>query len=152
MKHGGRITAKRSGRMRENMKLGFELTEVILGCCFEVANELGIGFLESVYKNALVIALKDAGLNTVVEKPFEVKFRGKAIGIFIADLIVQEKVIVEVKGCKALLPEHQAQLINYLKITGIIDGLLINFGTKKIEIKRLLHPENFTMKEEEILF
>ena len=133
------------------MKERSKLTEVILGCCFEVANELGIGFLESVYKNALTIALSDMGLNVVVEKPFEVMFRGRKIGVFIPDLLVDGEVIIEVKSCRYIAPEHQAQLINYLKVTGILDGLLVNFGTKKIEIRRLVHPEYFSLRDE-VLF
>ena len=126
--------------------MGNEITDVILRCCFEVANELGVGFLESVYKKALVIALIDAGLKVAEEEPLDVRFRGNKVGMFIADLVVPESVIVEVKSCKALLPEHQAQLINYLKTSGLTDGLLVNFGTKKIEIKRLFHPEKFVEK------
>jgi GxxExxY protein len=119
-----------------------QLTSIILKACFEVANELGIGFLENVYKNALVLALEETGLKIEVEKSFEVIFRGKRVGFYIADLVVQEYVIVETKCSRALLPQHQAQLINYLAISKCPIGLLINFGNKKLEIKRVQHPDD----------
>ena len=118
-----------------------EITELILGCCFDVMNELGSGFLESVYKNALVVAMKEKDLDVLAEQRFEVIFRDQKIGNQIADLIVEEIVIIELKCCEQLLPEHQAQLINYLKVTGIKVGLLVNFGKRKVDYKRLHHPE-----------
>jgi len=119
-----------------------ELTETILGICFDVMNELGSGFLETVYKNALFIAIKEKGLSAEIEKRFEVKFRGRKIGLYVADLIAEGVVIVELKCCESLLGEHQAQLINYLKkASGILVGLLVNFGKRKVEYKRLHHPD-----------
>ena len=91
----------------------FALTRDILGCSFAVMKELGPGFLERVYKNALFLAMTQNGLQVEVEKPFEVKFRGKVIGRYNADLIVEKTVIVELKCCEHLLREHQAQVINY---------------------------------------
>ena len=117
-----------------------ELTESILSCCFDVMNELGVSFLESVYKNALTIAMKEKGLAVQIEKRFEVAFRGRKIGVYIADLIVNEKVIIELKCCEQIHNEHQAQVINYLKASGILVGLLVNFGKRKLEYKRLHHP------------
>jgi len=102
-----------------------EITEIILGCSFDVMNELGIGFLESVYKNALVIALREKGLKVEVEKRFQVIFRGQKIGLYIANLVVGETVVVELKCCEKILPEHQAQTINYLKASGVFVGLLV---------------------------
>jgi GxxExxY protein len=128
--------------MQDNSPLYSELTEVILGCCFDVMNVLGIGFLEAVYKNALFIAIKEKGLKIEAEKRFEVIFRNRKIGLYVADLIVEEKVIIELKCCESLLGEHQAQLINYLKVSGIQIGLLINFGKRKVEYKRLHHPDH----------
>lgn len=119
-----------------------ELTEIILSCCFDVMNEIGIGFLESVYKNALFIAIKEKGLAVEIEKRFEVIFRGRKIGLYVADLIVEGSVIVELKCCDSLLGEHQAQLINYLKVSGILVGLLVNFGNRKVQYKRLHHPDH----------
>jgi len=115
-----------------------EITGKILAAAFEVANELGSGFVESVYEKALRIALLEKGLKVKEQHPITVLFRGQSVGDFYTDLFVEEKVIVELKAVKALAPEHQAQVINYLKATGIEVGLLINFGTPKIEYKRLV--------------
>jgi len=114
-----------------------EITEKILAACFEVAGELGAGFLESVYEKALLIALRQKGLEAEEQYPTRVHFRGVPVGEFFADLLVEEKVVVELKAVKALAPEHQAQVINYLKATGIEVGLLVNFGSPKIEYRRL---------------
>lgn len=114
-----------------------ELTEKILAACFEVINELGAGFLESVYKKALLIALQQKGLKVAAERPIEVTFRGQAVGQFYADILVEDVVIVELKTVAAIAPEHKAQLINYLKVTGIEVGLLVNFGNPKLEYRRL---------------
>ena len=119
-----------------------QLTETILGCCFDVMNELGSGFLESVYKNALFIAIKEKGLRLEAEKRFEVIFRGRKIGLYIADLIIEGNVIVELKCCESFLREHQAQLINYMKVSGVFVGLLVNFGKRKVEYKRLHRPDH----------
>ena len=128
------------------MQSHIELTEFILKCCYEVINELGIGFLEAVYKNALVIALNERPLKVETEKVFEVLFRKKRIGLYIADLVVDNSVIVEVKSCPFLLPVHQAQLINYLAVSSCPVGLLVNFGSKKLEIRRLHHPKCFAQR------
>jgi GxxExxY protein len=114
-----------------------ELTKQILQVCFEVSNELGAGFLESVYQNALQIALRQKGLKVEAQKPIAVMFRGENVGQFFADLLVDDKVIVELKAVRSILPEHQAQVINYLKATGIEVGLLVNFGVPKLEYHRL---------------
>jgi len=113
-----------------------ELSEKVLAACFEVMNELGAGFLESVYEKALLIALRDKGLDVDAQVPLIVKFRGEKVGEFFADILIENKIIVELKAAKALLPEHQAQLINYLKATGIEVGLLVNFGPTKLEYRR----------------
>ncbi len=117
------------------MKLG-ELTEDILGACFEVSNELGHGFLESVYEKSLIIALQDKGLRAENQVPLQVQFRHVEVGGFYADVIVEEKVLLELKAVKTLATEHIAQTINYLKATGIEVGLLVNFGSAKLEYRR----------------
>ncbi len=104
---------------------------------FDVSRELGAGFLESVYEKALLVALKQKGLNAVSQVPLQVKFRGAVVGEFYADILVEGKVVVELKAVKSILPEHKAQVINYLKATGIEVGLLINFGNPKLEYYRL---------------
>jgi GxxExxY protein len=124
--------------MEEEKKLPhYELTGTIMQCCFEVMKELGPGFLERIYKNALLIAMKQKGLQVEVEQPFEVIFREKVIGRYSADLVVEKAVIVELKCCESLIREHQAQLFNYLKASGIPVGLLVNFRRWKLEWKRL---------------
>jgi GxxExxY protein len=117
-----------------------DTTETILKCCFQVMNTLGSGFLESVYRNSLVVALTNQGLKVTAEKGFEVVFLEKKVGIFVPDLIVEDEVIVELKCCQNLSGEHQAQLINYLAVTKIEIGLLVNFGNRKLEFKRVYHP------------
>ena len=114
-----------------------DLTGKILEACFEVSRELGYGFLESVYEKAVVIVLRQKGLSVQSQVPLSVSFRGDIVGEFYADIMVEDKVIVELKSSKSLVPEHQAQLINYLKASGIEIGLLVNFGTPKLEYKRL---------------
>jgi len=114
-----------------------DLTEKILAACFEVNKELGAGFLESVYQNALIIALKEKGLQVEREYPLTVTFRQQTVGQFYADLLVEGKVIVELKAITALADVHKAQVINYLKATGIEVGLLVNFGNPKLEYNRL---------------
>ena len=115
-----------------------EITDIILRSFYEVYNEIGDGFLESVYENALYIVLTGYGLCVERQKDIAVFFRGKVIGDFKADLIVNEKVIVELKAVRTLNPAHEAQLINYLKATNIEVGLLLNFG-KKPEFKRFIY-------------
>ncbi|NLV40295.1 MAG: GxxExxY protein [Candidatus Hydrogenedentes bacterium] len=121
---------------REGLKYR-HITEAVIGCAFEVINELGAGFLESVYEKALLVALHQKGLSAAAQCPIRVLFRGESVGDFYADLLVEGKVLVELKAVKALIPEHQAQVINYLNATGIEVGLLINFGSPSLDFKRL---------------
>jgi GxxExxY protein len=128
--------------MKEEKELPHsELTGVILGCCFEVMQELGPGFLEKVYKNALLIAMRQKGLQVEIEKSYEVIFRGKVVGRYQADLVVNQTVIVELKCCEKLISEHQAQTFNYLKVSGLPIDLLVNFQRRKLEWKRLQSNE-----------
>jgi GxxExxY protein len=115
----------------------FELTGSIMNCCFEVMKEVGPGFLENVYKNALLIAMRQKGLQVEVERTFEVMFRDNVVGRYRADLIVEQTVIVELKCCESLGKEQQAQLFNYLKVSQLPVGLLVNFRRGKLEWKRL---------------
>ncbi len=113
-----------------------DLTRTILGCAFEVANELGSGFVESVYQRALLLALHARGVAARGQYPTRVWFRGACVGEFLADLLVEDAVIVELKAVKALAPEHHAQVINYLKAARLPVGLLINFGQPRLEYRR----------------
>ena len=114
-----------------------EITSKVLEASFEVINELGAGFLESVYEKALTLVLRAKGLEVEAQVPLNVQFRGQLVGQFYADLLVDRRVIVELKAVKTLLPEHQAQVINYLKATKMEVGLLLNFGVPKLEYRRL---------------
>jgi len=114
-----------------------DLTDKIIGCFYEVYNELGAGFLESVYEKALMIVLTESGLEAKNQCDVPVLFRGVDIGQFKADIIVDGKVILELKCARTLHDAHAAQLINYLKATGVPVGLLLNFGTTP-SFKRLV--------------
>jgi GxxExxY protein len=113
-----------------------EVTEAIIRCFYEVYNELGYGFLESVYEAALAQALREAGLNVKQQFPLPVFFRGQQIGDFRADLLVANAVIVELKAARVLEAVHEAQLLNYLRAFDFEVGLLLNFGPIP-RIKRL---------------
>lgn len=112
-----------------------DLTSKIIACFYKVYNALGFGFLEKVYENALLIELNQCGLLVEKQKPINVYYEGKLVGEYYADLIVEKKVIIELKAVESLIEEHELQLINYLKATDIEVGLLLNFG-KKPEIRR----------------
>jgi GxxExxY protein len=120
-----------------------QITKSVIGCAFEVINELGAGFLESVYEQALLLALRQKGLSAKSQYPVKVMFRGECVGDFYVDIFVEDKVIVELKAVKTILPEHQAQIINYLNGTGIEIGLLINFGNSKLAYKRFTRSKDF---------
>ncbi len=107
-----------------------DLTEKIIGVFFDAYNELGHGFLESVYEAAMLIALRDAGLQAEQQVPIPAWFRGQNVGDFRGDVIVEQAVMLELKAVRALEPVHEAQLINYLRATPIEVGLLLNFGPK----------------------
>ena len=113
-----------------------ELSEKVIGACFEVSNELGIGFLESVYEKALLIALRDRGLKAESQVAVRVSFRNQAVGEFFADIVIEDQIIIELKAVRGIAVEHVAQVLNYLRATGKEVGLLVNFGTKKLEYRR----------------
>lgn len=114
------------------------LTEKIIGGAFAVAKSLGHGFLEAVYRNALAEELAASGLQIAVEAPYPVYYRDKLVGKYLADLVVEDKVIVETKAVDALGPAHRAQVLNYLKASRLPIGLLFNFSKPSLEIKRVL--------------
>ncbi len=111
------------------------LTEAVIKAFYMVYNNLGYGFLEKVYRNAMVIELRRMGLNVVSEAPITVYYEGEVVGEYFADLLVDDAVIVELKAVERLSPEHEAQLLNYLKATPYEVGLLLNFGPQA-EVKR----------------
>ncbi|MCF6159564.1 MAG: GxxExxY protein [wastewater metagenome] len=111
------------------------LTERIIKAFYSVYSVLGYGFLEKVYENALLLEMKKQGLKSVPQKPIKVLYDNEIIGEYFADILVEDKVIVEIKSAKAIADEHEAQLLNYLKATNIEVGLLLNFGQKP-EVRR----------------
>ena len=115
-----------------------ELTYLINGAIFEVNRELGTGFLEKVYENALLVELRNKGLNAENQVPVKVKYKGKEVGEYFADIVVENKIIIELKAVESLQKIHEAQLLNYLKATGYNIGLLVNFKHPKAEIKRFI--------------
>lgn len=112
-----------------------KITEKIIESTFNVYNTLGYGFLEKVYENALIVELRNKKLNVEAQKPIKVFYKDKLVGEYIVDIIVEGKVIVEVKSVNSLNKIHEVQLVNYLKATKLEVGLLINFG-EEMKIKR----------------
>ncbi len=117
------------------------LTEKIIGVFFDVYNELGFGFLESIYSEAMRIALEQAGLQVDAEVPIPVSFRGSTIGVFRADLVVNKTVLLELKTSEQLSKAHESQTLHYLRATQIEVALLMNFGPKP-QFRRLVLPNN----------
>ena len=116
-----------------------EVSGRIIGCAYAVANGLGCGFLEKVYENALAHELRKAGLKTQQQQAIAVRYDGVVVGEYLADLLVEDSVVVELKAVKALDDVHLAQCLNYLKATGLHLALLLNFGTPKLEVKRIVN-------------
>lgn len=115
-----------------------ELTREIIAAAYEVHRELGWGFLEKVYENALVMELTCRGLKVRPQAEIEVHYKGDTAGVYYADLLVNNAVICEIKAIEAINTAHQAQLLNYLKATGVKVGLLLNFGRKRVDVKRMV--------------
>jgi GxxExxY protein len=125
-----------------NSKIKYRpLTDKIIKAFYSVYNELGYGFLESVYEKSLLISLRDFGLKAISQQPINVYFKDNNVGDFIADIIVEDKVILELKAVEHILRIHEAQLINYLKATKIEIGLLLNFSAKP-EFKRYVYSNS----------
>jgi GxxExxY protein len=118
-----------------------DLSEKIIAAAYAVHKELGYGFVEKVYKNALAVELQENGLKCALEVPLRVLFHEKTVGEYCADIIVDDKIIVEVKAVSDLTPIHEVQLVNYLKATGLQIGLLINFG-ESVKVKRRIFGYN----------
>jgi GxxExxY protein len=118
----------------------FDLTRTIIGGFYDVYNQLGLGFLESVYERSLTIALSEAGLRVEQQFPTTVFYRDKSVGFFRADLLVENQIIVEIKVARRLHTKHVAQLINVLKATSLEVGLLLNFG-RSANFKRVVYTK-----------
>jgi GxxExxY protein len=115
-----------------------ELTRRVIGSAYDVHRELGRGFLEKVYANALANDLRDAGFSVLQETPIDVSYKQRVVGAYYADLLVEGVLICEIKAVQRLLPEHEAQLLNYLKATSKKVGLLLNFGGPSVQVKRMV--------------
>lgn len=110
----------------------------MIGCAITVSNTLGAGFLEKVYENALVHEIRKAGVQVKQQQAMVVRYDGVVVGEYTADLVVEGVALVELKAAKAIDPIHEAQLLNYLKATGLRVGLILNFGTPRLGIKRMM--------------
>jgi GxxExxY protein len=119
-------------------------TEIIIGVSFDVMNELGSGFLESVYHQSFAIALSQKGFEVQSEVSIAVSFRGRNVGNFKADLIIDKVIIVEVKAVDKIISAHKAQVFNYLVALRLTTGLIINFGNPKVEVARLYNQNIIT--------
>ena len=113
-----------------------DLTKQVIGCAYTVSNSLGAGFLEKVYENALAHELRKAGLHAQQQQPIKVVYDGVIVGDYVADLVVENAILIELKAVKAFDNVHFAQCLNYLKATDMKICLLINFGRPKTEVKR----------------
>ena len=116
-----------------------EITEQIVGAAFEVHSILGYGFLEQVYQRAMQVELTARGMKAELESKIKVTYKGEVVGDYQADLLVAERVIVEIKVAREYQPADEAQLLNELKATGIKVGLLINFGRARVEFRRFVY-------------
>ena len=115
-----------------------QITKGIIGASYTVANCLGQGFLEKVYENALAVELRNLGLSVDQQKALEVRYQGVVVGDYVADMLVEGSVLVELKAVKQFDEVHLAQCLNYLKATGLKVCLLLNFGTPSVQVKRVV--------------
>ena len=114
-----------------------DVTETVIGCAYNVYNKMGFGFLESVYEKCLLIELRKAGLDMESQKPITVYYENEIVGEFVADIIVNDTIILELKSVRRIIKAHEVQLVNYLVATGKPVGLILNFGERKARPPRL---------------
>jgi GxxExxY protein len=124
-----------------------ELSQRVIGCAFEVSNTLGVGFFEKIYEKALCFKLEKKGICFKCQESVTVNYKGNIVGEYVTDIIIEDCLLLELKAVKALCSEHEAQLLNYLKATGLSFGLLLNFGKPKLGIKRMIWNHNETNKK-----
>jgi len=120
-----------------------DLSYKVIGCAMKVHQKLGPGFLEKVYENALMIELAGAGIKAIQQAPIQITYNQKIVGDYFADILVDDKIILELKATEKLLKIHQSQVINYLNATGIELGILINFAEESLNYKRLLRLKDY---------
>ncbi len=118
------------------------LTETIIGCAYRVYNKMGFGFLEGVYEKCLLIELKKSDLDAESQKPITVYYDNEIVGEFVADIVVNDTIILELKSVRRIVKAHEVQLVNYLVATGKEVGLILNFGEIKVEVKRKVRDLN----------
>jgi len=118
------------------MEMTYDLAGQMIGKAMKVHGVLGAGFVESVYENALCLDLAAAGITFSRQAPVQVRYRDTIVGDFVADILIEGKLIIELKAVSALLPIHEVQLVNYLTATGIDGGLLLNFGAESLQFKK----------------
>ena len=126
-----------------------ETTERIIACCFKVHTTLGAGFLEKVYENALLIELEKSGLAARQQFPISVSYDGRTVGEYFADILVEDRIVCELKANENLSKDHEVQLVNYLAATGLDIGLLINFG-RSVTVKRKFREYRASSREEKL--
>jgi len=126
-----------------------DITHEIIGCAYNVFNILGFGFLESIYKRAMIVEFQKLGLAFEVEKPLKVYYEDQIIGDFFIDLLVESKIVVELKSVRAVAKEHEVQLVNYLNGMKLELGLLINFGPKGVDVKRKHRLPKFRQNQQD---
>lgn len=122
------------------------ISQRVIRCAFDVSNTLGAGFLEKVYENALCVELEKNDLKFHAQKPITVNYKGVQIGEYVADIIVEDKLLLELKAISTFSSSHDAQVINYLKATNLSVALLLNFGRPKLGIKRIVWQHNESEK------
>ncbi|WP_348762513.1 GxxExxY protein [uncultured Salinisphaera sp.] len=115
------------------------LSKRVIGCAFEVSNRLGAGFFEAVYENAMAVELERSGIAFVRQKRLPVTYRNVIVGDYVADMLIAEVLIVEIKALSAISTLHEAQLMNYLKASNLKVGLLLNFGKSRVGVKRIVN-------------
>ena len=123
-----------------------ELSRRVIGCAFEVSNTLGAGFSEKIYEKALCVEFEKSGLSFQCQKLVCVEYKHVLVGEYVTDIVVEDRLLLELKAVSALCGVHEAQLMNYLKATGLSVGLLLNFGRPKLGIKRIVWNHNETKK------
>jgi GxxExxY protein len=120
------------------MTSGKKLSERVLKCAHNVSHGLGAGFLEKVYENALCVELTQAGIPFQCQQQFAISYKGKKVGNYIADVVVDDRLLIELKALSGFSKEHDAQVINYLKASGLTVGLLLNFGVARLGVRRIV--------------
>ena len=124
------------------MVQGKNLSQQLIGCAINVSNTLGSGFLENVYEQALCVELSEVGIAFTQQQKYEVNYRNRVVGKYFVDIVVGNKLLVELKALSRLNREHEAQVMNYLKASGLSVGILLNFGSPKLGIKRIVWQYN----------